>query len=366
MGAAETVRDSGEARESAVDACASLDLEAVFADPVLRQKVLAAIEAPAGTAVVDSPRRVTCRDLVSIQRLVVTANVTSLAGIERLTGLTELTLGERFDYYEPSRAPRALPGAELLRLRSLATLTRLSLGPVETLEAVASLVQLQELNVDAVESADLGPLRGLSRLRVLQIGTGDPRTWKGWDDGKLGQRTVGLLYAMDRAGEVADLEPLAGLSSLRVLEITGAKVASLAPLAGLETLEILNLRKNLVRDLGPLGALSRLELLLLDDNQISDLTALASCAGLRELHLAHNPIVDVHPLAANTSLEKVFLGATGVRDARPLAVLPGLKVLNLCASPALVSKDWKVNRPVFDALRRRGVSAPGFVACTCC
>jgi len=343
---------------------APADLDRWIEGAPLRQAVLAAAGARAVTEAGEGIRPLTCDALRAIRALALPTEVGSLAGIERLAGLEDLVLGDRTDYYNATRAPRPLSRADLAPLASLARLRRLSVGAVESLDALAELTSLEELNVDAVASGDLAPLARLERLRSLQIGTGDPRVWPA--NPNPGSRTAGLRYSLDRGGDIADLRPLAALSRLEVLEIPGAKLSDLRPLAGLASLRVLNLRRNPIRDLAPLGALSRLEILHLDGDQVVDAAPLARLGALRELRLDGNPLSDVGPLAGLPALEELSLGSTQVVDARPLLALPKLRMLWLCGSPALLSAGWKLNRAGFQALRKRGISAPDFRGCTCC
>ena len=103
-------------------------------------------------------------------------------------------------------------------------LSRLQLTVVP--EALAELEWLTQLEIWAMQIADLAPLAGLSQLQRLDCNN----------------------------TEVAELAPLAGLGQLQTLFCSGTPVAELAPLAGLGQLRTLDCSYTPVADLAPLAA----------------------------------------------------------------------------------------------------------------
>ena len=149
---------------------------------------------------------------------------------------------------------------------------------------------------------DLGPIKGLTRLRKLRI------------DGS----------------HIRDLTPLTGLQQLEELDLKEASVRSLRPLTALQNLRELDLKENRVRDLAPLASLPGLVRLDLDRNQVSDLGPLAGMSSLKRLELEWNPISDLSPLAGLTDLERLDLDhCEGISDLTGLEALLRLKELDL-------------------------------------
>lgn len=107
------------------------------------------------------------------------------------------------------------------------------------------------------------------------------------------------LESLQMAGVVIDdLSPLANLNRLISLTLyNGDQPLDLAPLSGLVNLEALTLRNNRITDLSPLAGLIKLRYLDLEGNQISDVTPLAGLTGLERLYLIDNPISDFSSLA---------------------------------------------------------------------
>ncbi|MCE9610443.1 MAG: leucine-rich repeat domain-containing protein [Chthoniobacter sp.] len=135
------------------------------------------------------------------------------------------------------------------------------------------LLRLDPIHLQAAQCRNVNALRGLTRLRVLNIS--------------------GL--------EVADLAPLAELTQLQTLYLGDCKgVTDLAPLAGLTQLQTLSLNNCTgVTDLTPLAGLTRLQTLSLDGcTGVADLAPLAGLAQLDEIRLGGCTGLSTEALAA--------------------------------------------------------------------
>jgi hypothetical protein len=334
-----------------------VDLQNTVGDDLLQEEIaMAAGEFPGMDGPVQS---VTCDQLAAIRELRVTSFARGARIAAFLTGVESLAIGKHKKYYDPEAT---ISPADTRGICSLASVKKLSLGPVKTLAEVSCLSKLEQLIVDSVASGDLSPLRGLTRLRLLHIGTGDPGFWIGDPD----RQATGLGYSQRAAGPISDLGPLAGLKGLEVLEVVGGRIADLSALRGLTVLRVLNLSWNEISALDAIGALPRLEALMLRGNAVSDLVPVGGLQRLRELLVDDNPVVDVQPIARLSELERVELGGTKVADIRALAALPKLKVLGLCTCPAIV-EHARLNRQAIKALRKRGaVTGTDLHSCRCC
>lgn len=113
--------------------------------------------------------------------------------------------------------------------------------------------------------------------------------------------TLDLSY-----NEIADIQPLAGLKKLKVLNLFSNKVASLDALRELEGLQDLNLGENSVSDTSPLKGLRGLKKLNLVCKNVTDIKALRYTDQLTELMLGSN-VRDLTPIAKyNQNLSKPF------------------------------------------------------------
>ncbi len=237
---------------------------------------------------------------------------------------------------------------------------------VADLAPIAALTGLQELYLTSTRVADLAPLAGLSGLQTLWLNStqvadlaplaglsGLQELWLNSTQVADLAPLAGLsgLQAISLAGTpVADLAPLAGLSGLQDLYLDRTPVADLAPLAGLSELRFLFLNGTKVADLAPLAGLNRLQFLSLNRTPVADLAPLAGLTGLQDLHLDRTPVADLAPLAGLTGLQTLYLSSTPVADLAPLAGLTGLQTLYLSEGqevdvlPLAGLKDLKILR----------------------
>lgn len=151
-----------------------------------------------------------------------------------------------------------------------------------------------ELPVDAetvalvnVGSPDLTPLASLPRLRELRLTHTNPHRSPG-----------GLPVELDPLASIEtlevlvlphlplrDLSPLRGLVRLRLLDLAFTPIDTVEDLVGLHALRQLRLRATRVHDLEPLRGLERLAQLDVAHTPVADVEPLSSLAALRELHL---------------------------------------------------------------------------------
>ena len=168
------------------------------------------------------------------------------------------------------------------------------------LENLASLKDLEELNLYKSNISDLTPISGLKKLRTLDIGNTD----------------------------VTDLTPLADLSELEVLSLFGCDVKDISPLAKLPALANLDLGNTSIPDLSPLLAIKSLRSLSLAEAEV-DYTNLAELTQLESLNLMSLPIDDLTLLSELTNLKRLELTAETATNITPLLTLKNLEYLTL-------------------------------------
>jgi len=261
------------------------------------------------------------------------------------------------------------------------------------LSPLASMTDLEQLNLDMVRTKSIEALANSKRLRSLNLGQtliSDISSLSGLD----------LLESLDiRGTRVTDLRPLSHDQNLRELSIGGAQIPGLpslvhlpnlkkisvieqqpfdlsgvGALTGLEsvwiwdgspTLDVAPLHSliNLhaltisgmdlragapVTNIGVIGDLTELRTLTLGYLQFNDLSFVEKLQKLTEINLARLPVSSIAGLGALTLLKKVSLVDIPVVDISPLLSLTGLTDLTIGRTPA--------RSDVLAELRRRGVT----------
>ena len=152
---------------------------------------------------------------------------------------------------------------ELLRARKLSV----SASRVEmSIDPIALLPNLEELDLTEVSMFDFRPLRSCTTLRSLIIS----RTRLA--DVKFLTEMVSLESLDVSETKVSDLSPVALLPNLRKLAIRETKVSDLSPVAELTNLEELDLSRTNVSDLSPVALLPNLKKLAICETKVSDLS----------------------------------------------------------------------------------------------
>lgn len=192
---------------------------------------------------------------------------------------------------------------------------------VTTLAPLAAFQNLESLWLAGANPADLRPLAGLRKLRVLRL---------------------------EACPRVSDLAPLAGLKDLRVLEVDGCeRLTDLTPLTQLPNLSILTLRRcPAVLDITPLARIRSLTTLALVGMPfVTDLTPLRHLQALTSLDLAGCPdLRDLTPLAGIDTLEAVSLqSCPSLTDISPLSSLARLTRMEILDCPR-VTDLWPLRR----------------------
>jgi Leucine-rich repeat (LRR) protein len=244
------------------------------------------LAAAIGTALsVGAQEDLTCSLIAGLTELYAEdLGITSLMGVQNLTGLTSLSLGAFF----PTVGRR---------------------NSITDIAPLSGLTSLTRLDLDYNSITDIAPLSGLTGL-----------TW------------------LDLSGNsIHDIAPLSGLTSLTWLHLDGNSITDIAPLSGLTSLWGLVLMYNSISDISPLSGLTSLRWLNLDGNLISDISALSGLTSLVGLALRANSISDISALSGLTSLEELILHSNSISDIGPLSGLTSLTILYLDNNPNLTN-----------------------------
>ena len=229
--------------------------------------------------------------------------------------------------------------ADLTGLEYAVNLTWLDLGattidgewrenPISNVSPLASLTNLEWLDLASTGVSDVSALAHLTNLEWLDLGghfVSDVSALAGLTN----------LEWLDLGGPfVSDVSSLASLTNLRTLDLGGTLVSDVSSLARLTNLEELSLHSTTdVSDVSALANLTNLEWLGLGWTGVSDVSALARLTNLEGLYLQHTGVSDVSALASLTNLKRLYLDWTDVSDVSALANLTNLEELNLKNCP---------------------------------
>jgi Leucine-rich repeat (LRR) protein len=225
-----------------------------------------------------------------------------VSGLTRLSasgpGSTRYVSGSPRNRQDPDRPFESLTG-----IQNLTGLTRLSMGNlwITDISALSGLTSLTGLSLHTNWVSDLGPLSGLTNLTSLILSE----------------------------NPISDLSPLRGLTNLTFLRLHrhGDFVGGQLPMNFMGATGLVF--TNVITDISPLAGMTKLTDLALHTNDISDISALSGMTALTDLRLAGNPIADLSPLQGLTSLLHLELTTTTVTDLGPLRELTNLRNLDL-------------------------------------
>ena len=222
-------------------------IQELFPDPVLAMNI--AQQLGRGT----TGAQIFEEELSLISSLNIGHGIESLTGIERLTALRTLHLGNLW----------TMNTEEFSKLQPLTNLTSLSLGNSRL--------------------TDISFLEGMNQLTYLSIS----------GDYHMGDSNAGVT-------RVEDLSPLSTMESLRSLSVRNIALGDIAPLQNLTNLRELTLQWNSLTTINAISNLSNLTNLNLSGNNISDVSPLGALSNLREIDISNNRISDLRPLSALT------------------------------------------------------------------
>lgn len=189
-------------------------------------------------------------------------------------------------------------------LQSLTAFAGMSGGIID-LRGIEYAINLEGLAFANVHPADLSPLRGLKKLKHLEISVDTIPLPRGFD--------------CDEGGlwQLSGLDTLLTLPNLESLILQGRDIKDLSVLANLTQLKTLNVRCNFIEDLSPLAHLTQLESLVLGGNRITDISPLAPLTNLTALQLDRNCPDNLEALKNLTSLQLLSISGDTSKDNEP-------------------------------------------------
>lgn len=193
---------------------------------------------------------------------------------------------------------------------------------IQTIEPLASLVNLRTLNLAYTPITDLTPIRNLSELTDLDLSytkVQDLSVLKYCDklarfkinatpiqDITVLQEMPALEHLELRQTNVSDFSALSSLTSLKHIDLEGTRIASLDPLKGSTQLTELNASRTGIGNLNGVAELKLLEVLEIDSTGITDVNALSSLENLQVLSLNYTLVGELQPLQNLRKLERVY------------------------------------------------------------
>jgi hypothetical protein len=239
--------------------------------------------------------------------------ITNLRGLAPLTTLESLEMvGGSYESLAPLGRLSSLAriditahvqDADLSALASLGSLTQLRLAGIDDAKdfsPIAKLKHLEALDLSVVHVRDLAFLRGLDRLKVLDL-YGDVADLSAI----AGLKSLEELHLLLESRPVS-LAPIGRAPGLKKLLLSGDGVDAIPPLAGSKELEEVDVSGPKIKSTSAfVGASQKLRVVRVTDTGIADVSPLAGLTGLEELDLDRTPVVDIAPLAKVGALKRI-------------------------------------------------------------
>ena len=183
---------------------------------------------------------------------------------------------------------------------------------IVSLAGIENLTGLTNLWIRANEITDISPLGGLVGLTALNLADNAITDVSALS----GLRRLTFL-AINLNGTIVDLSPLSGLTELTGnVWLHDNSITDLGALSGLTNLTGINAWNNSITDLGGLSKLTGLTQLHLDNNSVTDLSELSGLTNLTRVSLRTNAdLSNIQPLLDNPGLgegDSVLLEGTNV------------------------------------------------------
>jgi internalin A len=215
-------------------------------------------------------------------------------------------------------------------VESLTGLNASSRG-ITSLEGIENLSGLTTLTIRDNAITDIGPLRALTGLTFLNLAANDIS-----DVEPLRRLTALTFLAINDNGAIRDIDALSALTSLSgTLWLGGNAIESLEPLRGLADVTAIRAWHNRIADLAPLAGLTGLSEVNVHHNALTSARGLSTLPALQSVWLHSNPqLVDIQDLIDNAALgfgTDVNVSSTGVSCADVEALTArGVAVISDC------------------------------------
>ncbi|SHK08553.1 Leucine Rich repeat-containing protein [Hathewaya proteolytica DSM 3090] len=279
-------------------------------------------------------------EVVNLKELsVLGLGVTSLSGIENLTGLEKLSLWA--NQIEDSQL-KYLKNLKNMKELDLAA-NRLTSIPARAFESMSNLEELV-LDENSITAIDKEAFVGLENLKNLLI-----------EDNKIKDiSSVSILTNLDtlmmRNNQVSNISPLKPLTKLTCLWADNNSISDINPLENAKGFKDLGIEGNNVSDISCLSNMVNMEKLKISKNHISNISVVAGMKNLRWLQASNNNIVDINPVADLTKLEILYLDSNKIINIEALRKLVTLTQLQLKNNDI---KDFSPVKDFYDDIKRK-------------
>ncbi|CAL6041283.1 leucine-rich_repeat domain-containing protein [Hexamita inflata] len=236
----------------------------------------------------------------------------SAEALAHLVGLSELSLD-------------ANPGIDITALQHLVKLTKLSLVrcKLKNLESLHHLINLNELRLNRNENLDISSLKYLTNLTKLEI---DECGLINLDEIEplfnLAELSLSFNYGINIAS-------FAHLSQLTKLQLNSCDLKSVDAIRSLTNLVELQLYVNKGIDITALQYLTKLNKLQLENCNLVSLDVLRSLIQLQELHIQENAVIYLEPLMELKQLSLLEAENNKIVDSKTFQMHPNFQNFEL-------------------------------------
>lgn len=236
-----------------------------------------------------------------------------------------------------------LQGSDLEDLSPIANLHNLKglvlTGRISDLSVIASIPNLERLELGNNYIRDLTPLRNLSKLRILRLSNNRIR-----DLSPLFKlRTLETLNVEDN--QIEDISGIHAMANLVEMSLSRNKIHMISGVSEMPSMRILELNENEMSDASGIEVFSNLCSLSLTKNNLDNLEPISKLHKLTFLSLSGNSISNVNALRALRLLRCLTLHGNPLHDVTALEGLPFLHQL-------FVDEDKLVDKNVFDRIKQ--------------
>lgn len=230
-------------------------------------------------------------DLWTVTELTLPAEVSDYQDLKWLPNLQRLTANDStcVDFNVIS---------QLSQLREL-TVTGCPLSASD-LASIASLPQLQTLNLSSCQLSSIAALSGAAGLSVLELGD----------------------------NMIRDISVISGMTQLQKLDLERNALVSLEALRNLRDLQYLDVSDNSISSISAVSELVNLTWLDVSNNDLMNLSGVEKLTLLTELNASHNNLTSIDELINATSMVKLNVSNNTLLTIDSVAVMPMLDTLD--------------------------------------
>ncbi len=264
----------------------------------------------------------------------------SLAGLEGLTQLTELTLENcrvtnadlKIIAALPKLQKLTLTGCSLSDISSLSdarTLTHLDLhnNSIRDISALSFMSGLLELDLSHNALDNLNALSSLSGLQKLDV------SYNSLTSVFPLSSCVGLTELRISNNTISAVTGLENLTRLTKLNASYNSLSEVAGLAALTELTELDLSSNSLTNISALAPLKKLQTFLFSRNQVSSLPNFGTDCALVLIDGSYNQITNLSALSGYENLNQVLMDYNKISSVKPLADCHKLIKVNVFGNP---------------------------------